>query len=164
MFDQKEYMRQWKINNPDKVKANAKKTRERRKAAGKKNKNYPRSTEVNRRKYNRRKSNPMYRAMSNLRSRLHKIVRYDVSGSSRSIGCTAKELRSYLESKFTSQMTWDNYGDWHIDHICPLSSATSEDELKSLAHYTNLQPMWAKDNVMKHASTSHLSSPWPRIA
>ncbi len=50
-------------------------------------------------------------------------------------------------------MSWDNhtkYG-WHIDHIIPLASAKTEEELKSLCHYTNLQPLWAKENLSKGA-------------
>ena len=46
-------------------------------------------------------------------------------------------------------MSWDNYGKWHIDHIIPLSSANSEDDIYKLCHYTNLQPLWAEDNLKK---------------
>lgn len=67
------------------------------------------------------------------------------------IGCTQKELYDYLEGKFSDGMTWDNYGSWHVDHIIPLSSAKNEHELESLFHYTNLQPLWASENIRKGA-------------
>jgi hypothetical protein len=67
------------------------------------------------------------------------------------IGCTPTELKVYLESLFTTGMSWDNYGlyGWHIDHKKPLSSAKTEEELLTLCHFTNLQPLWAKDNLTK---------------
>ena len=72
------------------------------------------------------------------------------------IGCTAKELKEHLESQFKEGMTWDNYGfyGWHIDHIRPISSFDLEDEeqMKQCFHYTNLQPLWAEENLKKGAS------------
>ena len=61
------------------------------------------------------------------------------------------ELKIYLESKFVEGMSWNNYGlyGWHIDHIIPLSSANTEDEIYKLCHYTNLQPLWSEDNLKK---------------
>ena len=48
-------------------------------------------------------------------------------------------------------MSWDNYGEWHIDHIMPLSTfdLTNPDQLKEACKYTNLQPLWAEDNLHK---------------
>jgi hypothetical protein len=67
------------------------------------------------------------------------------------LGCTVPELKNYLNSMFQLGMSWDNYGDWHIDHIKPLCSfdLTSEEEIKKACHYTNLRPLWAKDNIEK---------------
>jgi hypothetical protein len=65
------------------------------------------------------------------------------------IGCTLDELKLHLESQFIQNMTWENYGEWHIDHIIPLSSAETEEQLYKLCHYTNLQPLWAVDNLKK---------------
>jgi hypothetical protein len=65
------------------------------------------------------------------------------------VGMTYDEFKEYLESKFVDGMSWDNRGDWHIDHIIPLSSATSEEEIIGLCHYSNLQPLWAEDNMSK---------------
>lgn len=58
-------------------------------------------------------------------------------------------VRNHLENQFTDGMSWDNMGKWHIDHITPLSSAKTPEELKSLCHYLNLQPLWAFDNLSK---------------
>ncbi|WP_440679034.1 hypothetical protein [Candidatus Pelagibacter sp. HIMB1517] len=67
------------------------------------------------------------------------------------VGCTPQELKSHLESQFKDGMTWDNWTvhGWHIDHIIPLDSAKNEEDLKKLCHYSNLQPMWAKENILK---------------
>jgi hypothetical protein len=65
------------------------------------------------------------------------------------VGVNYNEFKNYLESKFIDGMNWDNRGEWHIDHIIPLSSAKSEEELRKLCHYTNLQPLWEKDNLKK---------------
>ena len=46
-------------------------------------------------------------------------------------------------------MTWENYGDWHLDHKIPISWATDESDIIRLNHYTNFQPMWAFDNQSK---------------
>ena len=60
-------------------------------------------------------------------------------------------LQCYLEGKFTEGMTWENHGKWHIDHIKPCCSFNLEDEeeQKKCFHYTNLQPLWATDNLVK---------------
>jgi hypothetical protein len=66
------------------------------------------------------------------------------------IGCTPKELKEHLENQFTDGMSWDKMGkEIHIDHIIPLSSAKTEEEIYKLCHYKNLQPLWAIDNMKK---------------
>jgi hypothetical protein len=67
------------------------------------------------------------------------------------LGCTYDFFIEYIESKFEDGMTWDNRGvyGWHIDHIYPISLAKDEKHLVELNHYTNLQPLWAKDNLQK---------------
>ena len=72
------------------------------------------------------------------------------------LGCTLEEYKEYLESKFQEGMTWENHkkDGWHIDHILPLreSDISEEEKLKRL-HYTNTQPLWAKDNISKGNKT-----------
>ena len=67
------------------------------------------------------------------------------------IGCSFEELKSHLESKFQEGMTWDNYGDWQIDHIKPCASfdLTDSNQQKICFHYSNLQPLWKKENQSK---------------
>ena len=67
------------------------------------------------------------------------------------LGCTFEELKQHLKSQFQEGMTWDNYGrdGWHIDHIYPVSKARDEQHLLELNHYTNLQPLWKRDNMAK---------------
>ena len=68
------------------------------------------------------------------------------------IGCSIDYLMYHLQEQFTKGMTWDNYGDWHIDHIKPCSKfdlRKPEEQLKCF-NYTNLQPLWATDNLRKY--------------
>jgi len=67
------------------------------------------------------------------------------------IGCNGEDLKKYLSKLFTEHMTLNNYGEWEIDHIKPVSSfnLNNEDELRKCFHYTNLQPLWKKDNRSK---------------
>jgi len=67
------------------------------------------------------------------------------------IGCSPQELVSHIEKQFKDGMNWENHGEWHIDHIIPLSSAKTKEDLFKLCHYTNLQPLWAFDNLSKGA-------------
>lgn len=68
------------------------------------------------------------------------------------LGVDWETCKAHIERQFTKEMNWDNQGEWHIDHIIPLASANTEQELKKLFHYSNLQPLWAKDNLSKSDS------------
>jgi len=65
------------------------------------------------------------------------------------IGYDINMLKMHLENQFKPGMTWENHGDWHIDHILPLASCKSKEEVYSKCHYTNLQPLWAEQNQSK---------------
>jgi hypothetical protein len=98
-----------------------------------------------------------YKLRQSLRKRLNKAILINQkSGSAiRDLGCTIEELKAYLESKFQEGMTWDNWGRgskcWHIDHIKPLAAfdLTDRNQFKEANHYSNLQPLWEKDNLEK---------------
>lgn len=76
------------------------------------------------------------------------------------LGFSIDELRCHLERQFTSGMTWDNYGQWHVDHILPVASfsfATPDDPgFRACWALTNLRPLWAKDNIRKSDNRLHL--------
>jgi hypothetical protein len=63
--------------------------------------------------------------------------------------CTVGFFTEYISSKFSEGMSFENYGKWHLDHIIPLSTANNEEDVIRLNHYTNIQPLWAKDNLRK---------------
>ena len=73
------------------------------------------------------------------------------------IGCTVEFLRQHLERQFHEGMSWNNHGKWHIDHIQPCSSfdLTKREEQLMCFHYSNLQPLWAEDNLAKGAKIIH---------
>lgn len=68
------------------------------------------------------------------------------------LGCGWEFFKGYIEAKFQEGMTWENRGDWEIDHIIPVSCASTEDEVLKLNHYSNLQPLWKWHNRQKAAS------------
>lgn len=105
----------------------------------------------------RRKADINYRITINLRSRLRNALLNGVKAGRtlELIGCTIEQLRHHLESKFQTGMSWTNYGvrGWHIDHQRPLASfnISNPDEQKVAFHYTNLQPLWAVENIRKNS-------------
>lgn len=93
-----------------------------------------------------------------LRNRVHSALSknriYFKPGSTvKDLGCPIPEFIVYIESKFTEGMTWENRGlkGWHFDHIKPLSlfDLTDINQFKEACHYTNIQPLWAVDNMKK---------------
>lgn len=103
-------------------------------------------------------SNPHNAIAHRLRSRLYTATkRYNSSKCASTIellGITMPKFIKYFESKFTDGMSWDNHGEWHIDHILPCASfdLTKKSEQKKCFHYTNLQPLWAHDNLSKSSN------------
>lgn len=108
-----------------------------------------------RREYRRKKyrEDVQYKLKRVLRRRFHKALKkgYKHGSVVDSLGCTTLELKNYLQNKFKDGMSWENHGEWHIDHIRPLSGfdLTDREQFLKACHYTNLQPLWAKENIMK---------------
>jgi hypothetical protein len=95
----------------------------------------------------------LYKLRKNLRRRINLIVKNKIISTNEIIGCNWDILKNHLENLFFDGMSWENYGPkgWHIDHVIPLASAKTIDEVYQLNHFTNLQPLWAKDNLSKGA-------------
>lgn len=105
----------------------------------------------------RRQTDINFYLRDRLRGRLScALKRNQKSGSAvTDLGCTIPEFKKYMESKFQPGMTWNNRGkEWHIDHIIPLAQFNLQTRQQFLiaCHYTNLQPLWAKDNIVKGKS------------
>lgn len=99
------------------------------------------------------KERPEYAMKVRIRGLIHKaITRLGSAKSKRTeeiLGCSIEEFARHIERQFAPSMSWDNRGEWHIDHIIPLASATSVEEVERLNHFTNLRPLWASDNLSK---------------
>ena len=96
-----------------------------------------------------------FRLLNSLRRRVRQAIRRGdkAARTAELIGCSTSELMKHIESKFTEGMSWENYGEWHIDHIRPCASfdLSNEEQQKSCFNWSNLQPLWAKDNHRKNS-------------
>jgi len=153
-----EVYRQWRQKNPDYMKEWRSQNIEHCQQYGEEyHMTHPEIFEKSREKQ-RRRTDPFYRVSRNLRARLNQRIKRFLNGvkvgsAIQELGCTNEELIQYLESKFQIGMSWDNYGKygWHIDHMKPLAAfdLTDLEQFKQACHYTNLQPLWARDNLEK---------------
>jgi len=112
--------------------------------------NYQKNNNTWMKKYN---SDPIFKMNHNIRCRIREFLNQKKfnkkNKTSEIVGCNQTELKLFLENKFEPKMSWDNYGEWHIDHIIPLSSSSDEVEILKLCHFTNLQPLWKTENLKK---------------
>jgi hypothetical protein len=110
---------------------------------------------INKRNSKRKKTDPQYKLRVNMARRILLAIKgFSKSKSTLELlGCTMDQLKQYIETLFKPGMTWGNHGNfgWHLDHIIPCSSfdLTDVEQQKKCFHYTNLQPLWAKDNIKK---------------
>ena len=106
-------------------------------------------------KNNRLKTDPIFRMRENMRRRLTTFFKSSNTKKTNKtavyVGCTNECFVAHLIKQFKEGMTLESYGyrGWHIDHIIPLASAKSEEDIKKLCHYTNLQPLWWWENLSK---------------
>lgn len=99
---------------------------------------------------------PIKKLINYYRNRIWSVLKRNTKSAHTEelLGCTVEHLKQHLESQFTKGMNWKNYGKWHVDHIRPCASfdlSIPEEQYKCF-NYSNLQPLWAEDNLHKHAS------------
>lgn len=98
-------------------------------------------------------TDPQFKLRKLIRDRISKIMgkNYKTSSARLNLGCSFKELKLYLEKQFTEGMSWENHGKWHLDHKKPLKlfNLLNKEEFKQACHYSNLQPLWAFNNMSK---------------
>lgn len=163
------YAREWRANNPEKSAAAAQaryaKNPSKYKAASKRhNEKYPERRLAIMRAYAKKKGEP-HRLRNNLGAYIAVTLRRAGISKKRSsweaiLGYTGEQLARHVEKQFSKGMSWENYGDWHLDHIVPVSSFsyTSVEDPDFLACWslTNLRPLWETDNLSKGGKILHL--------
>jgi hypothetical protein len=129
-----EYQKKWREENRDKLR--------------KTKRNYERTRKTN---------DPLYKLISNFRTAIYQVLKENnVEKNGRYfevLKYSPQQLIDHLESKFTSDMSWDNYGKWHVDHILPITSfeinEIGDDEFMKCWGLSNLQPLWGDENIRK---------------
>jgi hypothetical protein len=107
-------------------------------------------------KANRIKTDPNFKLLNLLRSRLYHSFKASqwIKSDKREelLGADIITVKARIESLFTDGMNWNNMSEWHIDHILPIGKCESLEEMVNRCHYKNLQPLWAIDNLKKSCS------------
>jgi len=144
---QRQYEKKWYLDNKEKVNQKCKQWRLN-------NKKHIREYH-NKYERERKKRDPNYKLIKNMRTRIWFALKrkYKSKSTIKLLGCSIEECWQHLESKFQPGMTRENHGLWHVDHIRPCALFDLKCPVQQLAcfHYTNLQPLWAIDNIKKGA-------------
>ena len=130
----KEYHKQWRTENVDKWR--------------KIKRDYER---------NRKANDPLYKLISNFRTAIYQVLKENNVEKNKHyfdiLKYTPEDLIQHLEKQFTGNMTWENYGEWHVDHKKPITSFNfqemGDDEFMKCWSLDNLQPLWEEENIRK---------------
>ena len=149
-----EYYSEWKKNKKEHLKEYQKKWRE-------ENREKLRETKRNYEK-TRKHNDPLYKLIANFRTAIYQVLKENNVQKNghyfEILQYTPNELIDHLENQFTENMTWDNYGEWHVDHIKPITyfkiNEIGDDEFMKCWSLNNLQPMWGHENIRKSNNVS----------
>jgi hypothetical protein len=144
-----QYFSDWQKDNRDRLNDYHKKWREKNID---KHKEYKRNYEKN-----RKSNDPLYKLISNFRTAIYQVLKENNIKKNghyfEILKYTPEQLINHLEKQFSDEMTWDNYGDWHVDHKHPISlyniKEIGDNEFMKCWSLDNLQPMWGVDNIKK---------------
>jgi hypothetical protein len=138
----------YRLKNPDKIKTEREKNKEYYKKWRKDNLK-------NRCIYEKllRDNNKLYKFKCSTRSLIGKYFKkrnqIKPQKTESILGCSIEFFKIYISKQFTKGMTFDNHGEWHLDHIIPMATAKTQEDVIRLNHYTNFQPLWAEENLKK---------------
>lgn len=164
---QKEYYRRWYAENKDRVKEKSRQWRENNRD---RHRNSVREwKKKNKEKYLEYMKMRFRKARININSRMSALMRLGLKRNKAGyhwetlVPYNLEQLMSHLEKQFLPGMTWENRGEWHIDHIIPKSAFNYEKhtdiDFQKCWALSNLQPMWAKDNLRKYNKTEKPHQP-----
>jgi len=112
------------------------------------------SVKINERYNKRYKNDDLFRLKKTIRCLIYKTLKSSdnnkKSNTTEILGCSYEDFKLYIEEQFVEGMSWENYGEWHLDHKIPISWAETEEQVYELNKYTNFQPLWAFDNQSKN--------------
>lgn len=113
---------------------------------------------ANRKKW--RNSSPVNVISDRFRRRLNYALKtLDIKKNRSSLeylGCSLEFFKEHIEKQFLKGMSWENRDEWHIDHIIPMATAKTEEDVIRLSHFTNLRPLWKRENLSKNKAVTHL--------
>ena len=149
----------WKENNKDKINENKKrwykenpekvKLIRQRWRTSKTCKNYMK-------KYKKKRLNQdhLYKLRENISSLIRNSISYrgyrkNGTKVEKILGCSVDEFKLHIEKQFEKNMNWDNYGEWEFDHVIPNSFGKNYEDIINLNHFSNFQPLWRLDNILK---------------
>jgi hypothetical protein len=154
----KQWQRQYQEENKERIKQYSKQYREENKE---RIKQYNQENREHRNQWQRqyqkqrKKTDAVYKMRINMSKLIYKSIKnqgYTKKSQTYNIlGCDFDTFKKHIEKQFTKGMNWQNQGEWHFDHIIPIATAKTEEDVIRLNHYTNFQPLWAKDNLSKGA-------------